>query len=71
MDTVRAEKIANVFETSNGFQIENDNHGVSIIYLGNRAYFDDESHFWPFVFAVARANHEECEIAEIEAELRA
>lgn len=71
MDILRAERIANGFEFSNGFQVTRERQGISVRYLGNRAYFDDESHFWPFVYAVAHASHEECEITDIEAELRA
>jgi len=71
MDTVRASIIANAFSQVSGFRVDRKADGVCVSYMGNKAYFIRESCFWPFVFNVARASHEEVPVAEIEARLTA
>lgn len=42
-----------------------------MLMLDNRAYFAREACFWAFAFRLGYANHEEGQVAEIEAELLA
>jgi len=67
MNTFRARKIAEAFSSINSFGVEMSEHGVLVNYLNNHAYFETEDKFWAFVFKLAQVNHEEGQVAEIEA----
>jgi hypothetical protein len=71
MDAKRARRITESFSCINAFAVDSTEQGVCVHYLNNHAYFVRESCFWPFVFSLGRVNHEEGQIAEIEAELSA
>ena len=71
MDSSRARKISESLAEISAFAVESTTQGVYIHYLGHHAFFAQESYFWPFVFNLARASHEEGKIAEIEALLAA
>ncbi|MCK5308660.1 MAG: hypothetical protein KAJ73_08620 [Zetaproteobacteria bacterium] len=68
MDAFRAKRIADSFSDMTTFHVENRTRGLLISFMGNRAYFVREACFWPFVFKVALAGHEESAVAEIESE---
>ncbi len=68
MNTFRARKIADAFSPINSFGVEMSEQGVLVNYLNNHAYFETEDKFWAFVFKLAQVNHEEGQVAEIEAE---
>ncbi len=69
MNTFRARKIAEAFSPINSFGVQTSNDGMLVNYLNNHAYFATEDKFWAFVFKLAQVNHEEGQVAEIEAEL--
>lgn len=69
MDSTRARRISESLADISAFAVENTTEGLYIHYLGNHAFFAHEACFWPFAFNLARASHEEGQIAEIEAEL--
>ncbi len=69
MNTFRAQKIAEAFSSINSFAVDSIQHGVRIHYLDSHAYFDKEECFWAFAFKLAQVNHEEGQVAEIEAKL--
>ncbi|MFQ5582277.1 MAG: hypothetical protein ACE5F3_06620 [Mariprofundaceae bacterium] len=71
MNTSRAKIIADAFSQVSSFCVDRKADGVCVSYLGNKAYFIREACFWPFIFNVARASHEEIPVAEIEAKLTA
>ena len=71
METIRARRISESFSRIRAFTVENTPRGICVHYQGNLAYFIREACFWPFAFNLGRANHEEGQIAEIEAELTA
>jgi len=71
MNLFRAKRIADAFSQVGGFSVESQNSAICVDYLGNRAFFFQESAFWSFVFNVARASHEESPVARIESELTA
>lgn len=69
MNLFRAKKIADAFAQVGGFSVENSFGALSVEYLGHKACFFQEDNFWPFIFNVARASHEESPVARIEAQL--
>ncbi|NWF35434.1 hypothetical protein [Mariprofundus sp. KV] len=71
MKSSRAKTIAASFSRISSFAVESAGKGICIHYLDNRAYFVREACFWAFAFRLGYANHEEGQIAEIEAELLA
>ncbi|HID36143.1 MAG TPA: hypothetical protein EYP39_02005 [Ghiorsea sp.] len=68
MNTFRARKIAEAFSPINSFGVQTTEQGVLVNYLNNHAYFETEDKFWVFAFKLAQVNHEEGQVAEIEAE---
>ncbi len=68
MNTYRARSIAEAFSPINSFAVQRLKKGVLVNYLNNHAYFEAEDKFWTFVFRLAQVNHEEGQVAEIEAE---
>ncbi len=52
----------------NSFGVHTAKQIVPVEYLNNHAYFETEDKFWAFVFKLAQVNHEEGQVAEIEAE---
>lgn len=71
MEAKRARRISESFSRINAFAVENTARGICVHYLNNHAYFVRETCFWPFAFSLGRVSHEEGQIAEIEAKLRA
>jgi len=68
MNIFRARKIAEAFSPINSFGVQTAKGGMLVNYLNNHAYFATEDKFWAFVFKLAQVNHEEGQVAEIEAE---
>ena len=68
MNMIRARKIAEAFSPINSFDVDSTTHGIQVHYLNNHAYFENEASFWAFVFKLGHVNHEEGQVAEIEAE---
>jgi len=68
MNTFRAHQIAQAFASIHSFGVQTSEKGVLVHYLNNHAYFETEDKFWVFVFKLAQVNHEEGQVAEIEAE---
>jgi hypothetical protein len=71
MNLFRAKRIADAFSQIGGFRVEYQHGSICVDYLGHKAQFFHEASFWPFIFNVARASHEESPVARIESELRA
>lgn len=69
MNTFRAKRIADSFSNVTTLHVENSTRGLQVSFMGNRAYFVREACFWPFIFKLAQAAHEEAAVAEIESEL--
>lgn len=69
MNSSRAKTIADAFSRISSFAVESKEKGICVHYLNNHAYFVREACFWPFAFRLGYANHEEGQIAEIEAKL--
>ncbi len=69
MDIFRARQIADSFSNVATFQVESRTRGLLVSFMGKQAYFIREACFWPFVFKLAQAAHEEGTVAEIESEL--
>jgi len=69
MNLFRAKKIAEAFSQVGGFNVVNSFGALSVEYLGHKACFFQEENFWPFIFNVARASHEESPVARIESQL--
>lgn len=67
INTFRARKIAEAFSPINSFGVQTSEHGILVNYLNNHAYFETEDKFWTFIYKLAQVNHEEGQIAEIEA----
>jgi len=65
----RAKQIADSFSDVATFHVENRTQGLLVSFMGKQAYFIREACFWPFIFKVAQAAHEESAVAEIESEL--
>ncbi|GMQ99384.1 MAG: hypothetical protein BMS9Abin18_0202 [Zetaproteobacteria bacterium] len=71
MNAFRAKRIADHLTHITTFQVRNKLHGLVVNYRGNQGYFEGEDQFWPFIFRVAQASHEENAVAEVEARLKA
>ena len=71
MERNRAERIAESFSDASTFRVERLKHGLLVAYQNSQAYFESEQGFWPFIFHVAQAGHEESLVSEAEAELHA
>jgi len=69
MNAFRAKKIADSFSNTSSFHVESRTRGLMVSFMGSHAYFVREACFWPFVFKLAQAGHEEAVVAEIESEL--
>jgi len=71
MNPFRAKRIADHFSNIGTFALTNQTHGVTVIFRGNKVYFDNEHSLWAFLFHIAHAEHQENVIAEAEARLAA
>ncbi len=71
MEKTRADRIVESFSEASSFRVERLKRGLLIAYQNSFAYFESEQGFWPFVFHVAQAGHEETLVSEAEAELHA
>jgi len=69
MNPFRAKRIADQFATVGTFQVTSTLDGVVVSYRGYRAYFEEESKLWPYLFHIAHAEHQESLVAEAEAGL--
>jgi len=71
MNAFRAKRIADHLTHITTFQVRNKLHGLVVTFRGEQGYFEGEDQFWPFIFRVAQASHEENAVAEVEASLKA
>ncbi|MDQ6958847.1 MAG: hypothetical protein Q9M24_07005 [Mariprofundaceae bacterium] len=71
MNAFRAKRIADHLTHITTFQVRNKLHGLVVNFRGDQGYFEGEDQFWPFIFRVAQASHEENAVAQVEASLKA
>jgi len=71
MNAFRAKRIADHLTHITTFQVRNKLYGLVVNFRGEQGYFEGEDQFWPFIFRVAQASHEENAVAEVEASLKA
>jgi len=69
MNTFRAKRIADHFDSVGIFEINNRLHGVEIKYQHQVVYFDEEKAFWLCLFSLAQAAHQTHIISDAEAKL--
>jgi hypothetical protein len=69
MNPFRAKRIADYFSEVGIFQVSNQLEGIEVSFHGNRAYFDDETAFWAFLFYLAHAVHHESLVTEAQSQL--
>lgn len=71
MNTFRAKQIADYFATAGAFEITNKLHGLEVSFRDQTVYFEEEASFWPFLYYLAQAVHQEQYIGEAESKLAA
>jgi len=58
MNSFRGKKIAHHFSGVAKFHLQESLNGVTIIYMGNQTYFEDEHDLWNFLIHIAHASHQ-------------
>lgn len=69
MNTFRAKQIADYFANGRAFEITNKLDGLEVSYQNQKVYFKDEANFWPFLYYLAHAIHQEHYVSEAECKL--
>jgi len=68
MNSFRAKKISDHFAAVGIFTVKRKTYGIDVHFRGVRAYFEDETALWAFLFYISHAQH--CEKIITEAELK-